>query len=148
MNTVDFWGEVVSDITVDVAESGIKYATFLFKTRRSGRLNIYDTFKITAYKKAAENVEKRLHKGDFAVIECYVTAEFWQQKNGIKRSTVVFILNRVNFDRDYFIQRYGEEKAEDGEIIGKKTRAKRRHDFDIDVSMFEEDEYYEPEPEE
>lgn len=97
MNNCILMGRIASDVTVRTANSGTTVANFRLAVRRPFSKDKTDFFNLTAFGKTAEMLEKYIAKGDSAAFECSAQTDAYTDRDGNKRSAVVFIVNSVDF---------------------------------------------------
>lgn len=111
VNTVIIGGRLTRNAACSVTKTGVAVAEFdIAHNEYRGGENIPHYFKISAFGKTAETIEKLCAKGCRIIIDGRLQYNAWEDKNGKKQSTINIIANRV-FLVDF------AERTEDGNNI-------------------------------
>ncbi len=102
MNDVIFMGRVVNDVTMSYAKKkegkDCPIAKFSLAVDEGyGENKKTNFFNLTAFYKNAEFAEKYVKKGQKYLFICHATNNNYEDKNGVKRYEVVFIVDRIEF---------------------------------------------------
>jgi len=93
MNNCNFLGRLTRDVELRHTASGKTVASFGLAV---GNGEFVDFFDCVAWGQQAENLAKHFQKGELIALECSARLEKWE-KDGEKRSKVVFYVNRFHF---------------------------------------------------
>lgn len=98
MNICIFMGRVASDITVRTTDNRtLAAANFCLAVRRPFTSDKTEFFYMTAFGKTANMLEKYVSKGDQITAECTAQTNEYSDKDGNKRYSVGFVVNRFDF---------------------------------------------------
>lgn len=97
INSVIFVGRLAGDVTLRTSDSGTTVAKFRLAVDRPHTKDKVDFFDMAAFNKTAETIEKYLSKGDQIAAECTAQTNEYTDKDGNKRYSVGFVVNRFDF---------------------------------------------------
>ncbi|MBD3369304.1 single-stranded DNA-binding protein [Candidatus Fermentibacteria bacterium] len=103
LNKVMITGNLVDDPRTNILQNGVNVANFRIASSRSyrGRDNEWHQktcfVDVVAWRRTAELISSRLHKGSPVLVEGELQTSSWQAQDGTRRSRVEILARRVQF---------------------------------------------------
>lgn len=136
MNKVILCGRLTRDVEIRDAANNTTIARVGIAVDRPFKKDEADFFNLVAFNKRAEFLERYFEKGSRILVEGYLRAENYEDKEGVKRTRTEIIVDQIEFADS-------KRKGEHGTSGGSDDRSYRRNrsnDFtpppDLDDSPF------------
>lgn len=101
LNNCTFQGRFAADPEMRTTQSGLTVASFRMAVDRDNigqdGQRATDWLNFVAWRKTAEFVDRYFHKGSMAIVECQCQTRSYEDRNGQKRTTTEFVVQKIHF---------------------------------------------------